>query len=255
MADLQSTFAWYEFVTPDVAAAKAFYGTVVGWTTRDVPMPAMSYTVLHAGEAGIGGIRTMPREACDAGMRPHWAGYIHSADVDGDAVKLLGLGGKVQRAPTDIPNVGRFASVSDPQGAQFHLFKPGQAGGPIPSNAAGHIAWHELHTTDWPKAFDFYSAMFGWVKGDSIDLGPMGIYQCFTINGAAMGGMINSPVATTMRFWLYYFNVGDIDAAALRIKAGGGQVLQGPHQVPGGGWMVTAADPQGAWFALLGARP
>jgi predicted enzyme related to lactoylglutathione lyase len=124
----------------------------------------------------------------------------------------------------------------------------------IPSNAAGHTGWHELHTTDWQKAFDFYSEMFGWGKGDSVDMGPMGTYQLFTLNGAAIGGMMNSPLATSTSFWLYYFNVDDIDAAATRVAANGGKILHGPQQVPGGGWIIQAADPQGAAFALFGSK-
>jgi hypothetical protein len=111
-----------------------------------------------------------------------------------------------------------------------------------------------LHTTDWTDAFEFYSAMFGWLKGDAMDMGPMGTYQLFTIGGVPIGGMFNSPAAQAACFWLYYFNVEDIDAAAGRISENGGKIMRGPHEVPGGGWIVQAADPQGAAFALLGSR-
>ena len=257
MAAEQSAFVWYELMTSDVAAAKVFYGAVVGWNTRDMPMPAMTYTVLEAGEIGIGGIMKLPREACDAGAKPCWVSYIHAADVDGAAAKVQRLGGSMHHVPTDIPDVGRFAMVADPQGAAFYLFRPGQPAKPdtpVPPNAQGHVGWRELHTTDWPKAFDFYNAMFGWQKGNSVDMGPMGTYQLFTINGADAGGMMNSSVAVPRCFWLYYFNVGDIDAAAGRIAAGGGKIMHGPHEVPGGGWIVQATDPQGASFALVGSR-
>jgi uncharacterized protein len=190
-------------------------------------------------------------------MRPCWGSYIGVDDVDGAASKVQGLGGKTFVAPTDIPNVGRFASVADPQGASFNLFKPTLPGQRIASTEPGHIGWHELHTSDWPKAFDFYSVMFGWLKGDSVDMGAMGTYQLFTIGDAPMGGMFNSPAANAdaaARFWLYYFNVGDIDAAAKRVSDGGGKIMQGPQQVPGGSWIVQAADPQGAAFALVGTR-
>jgi uncharacterized protein len=254
MAGAQSAFVWYELMSTDVAAAKVFYGAVVGWNTQDMPMPDMTYTVLQAGQTGVGGMMKLPQTARDSGMKPCWVGYIHVADVDEAALELKRLGGTVHRDPTDIPNVGRFAMAADPLGAAFYLFTPTPSGARTPSDGEGHIGWHELHTTDWPKAFDFYSAMFGWLKGESVDMGPMGTYQLFTINGAPAGGMMNSPVAATNRFWLYYFNVGDIDAAAGRVTAGGGKIMQGPHEVPGGGWVVQATDPQGAWFALLGSR-
>ncbi len=254
MAGTESAFVWYELMTTDVAAAKAFYVKVVGWNTLDMPMPGMSYTVLEAGKAGMGGIMPMPREVCDAGMNPFWVGYIFAADVDGAANKLKQLGGKVLREPADIPTVGRFAVVADPQGAVFHLFKPQPTAERPPRIGPGHVGWHELHTTDWPRAFDFYHSLFGWPKGDSIDMGAMGTYQLFTIDGVAVGAMMNSPAATAHRFWLYYFNVGDIDAASARVTGAGGKVMHGPMEVPGSRWILQATDPQGAWFALLGSR-
>jgi uncharacterized protein len=254
MAGQQGSFVWYELMSSDVAAAKAFYAEVIGWKAEDVPMPGMTYTILRMGETQIGGMMTLPKDACEAGAKPCWESYIQVDDVDQAAVKVQGLGGKIHRAAADIPGVGRFAVAADPQGAVFILFKPSQSGERGVSNEPGRVGWHELHAADWEKAFDFYSAMFGWRKGDSVSMGPMGTYQLFTIGGTATGGMFNSPAAPAARFWLYYFNVGDIDAAAKRIAGAGGKVTQGPHQVPGGGWIVQAADPQGASFALLGTR-
>jgi uncharacterized protein len=254
MTGAQSSFVWYELMSSDVAAAKAFYANVVGWRTEDMPMPGMTYTILRIGDTQVGGMMTLPKEASDAGMKSCWTSYIAVDDVDSAAAKLQGLGGKVYAAPADIPNVGRFAVVADPQGASFNLFKPSQAGQRNVSNEPGQIGWHELHTNDSPNAFAFYNAMFGWLKGDGMDMGPMGTYQLFTIGGAAAGAMFNSPAAKAARFWLYYFNVGDIDAAVKRVGDGGGKIMQGPQQVPGGGWVAQAADPQGAAFALVGSR-
>jgi predicted enzyme related to lactoylglutathione lyase len=160
----------------------------------------------------------------------------------------------VLRAAADIPGIGRFAVVADPSGAMLHLFKAATPAQPAAYSAAGHIGWRELHATDWPKAFEFYRALFGWSKGSDFDMGAMGRYQQFTIGGVAAGGMFNSPAAQPLPFWLYYFGVDDIDAATARATAGGGKILNGPHQVPGGGWITQAADPQGARFALLGTR-
>jgi hypothetical protein len=260
MAPRQSSFVWYELMTSDVAGAKAFYASVAGWKTEDVTMPGMTYTLLRAGEAPgaeaqVGGLMALPEAACAAGMRPCWAGYIGVDDVDAGAVKVTRLGGRILGAPRDIPNVGRFATVTDPAGAMFNLFKPLQTGERAAVSAApGHIGWHELHSADWPKAFEFYSEMFGWLKGDPIDMGPMGTYQLFTIGGIAAGALFNSPAAKDRRFWLFYTNVGGIDAAASRVTSGGGKITQGPAPVPGDRWIVQASDPQGAAFALLGTR-
>jgi predicted enzyme related to lactoylglutathione lyase len=254
MNNAQNPFVWYEFMSSDVAVAKAFYGKVVGWTFEDVPVSGMTYTLLRAGGRQIGGMMAMPQHLRDVGMKPYWAAHVGVNDVDVAAAKVRQLGGKVYREPTDIPNVGRFAAVSDRQGANFLMFKPSQPGERTFSRTPGDIGWHELHTTDWANAFEFYSAMFGWLKGDAMDMGVMGTYQLFTIGGVPVGGMFNSPAARAGCFWLFYFNVENIDAAAGRIGDNGGKIMHGPQQVPGGGWIVQAADPQGAAFALLGSR-
>jgi predicted enzyme related to lactoylglutathione lyase len=254
MAGNQSSFVWYELMSSDVAASKTFYTDVVGWNTQDMPMPGMTYTLLRMGETQVGGLMALPKEASDAGMKPCWVGYVGVDDADRAAAKVKQLGGKILMAPTDIPNVGRFAAVTDGQGAAFNVFKPSQPGQRAVSFDLGQVGWHELHTTDWPKAFGFYTDMFGWLKGDSMDMGHMGTYQMFTINGTPSGAMFNSPAAQGARFWLYYFNVGNIDAAAKRVGDGGGKIMQGPMQVPGDRWIVQAADPQGAAFALVGSR-
>lgn len=255
MTEPQRRFVWCELMTTNAAAAKTFYKSVVGWGMQDMPMPGMTYTVLSAGETPVGGLMTMPQEPGSGGPKPCWLGYVGVEDVDAAAARVQKLGGTVHRAPADIPNVGRFAVVADPQGAMFQLFKSAQPTPPSASQGPGHVGWHELHTRDWPQAFEFYSALFGWYKGQGFDMGAMGTYQLFTIGDAAVGGMFDSPAAESIRFWLFYFNVGDIDAAAGRVTGGGGKITQGPTQVPGGGWIVQASDPQGAMFALLGTRP
>jgi uncharacterized protein len=254
MTGMQCAFVWYELMSTDVAAAKTFYSKVVGWSTQDTPMESMTYTLLSAGSTQVGGMMPLPQEACEAGMKPCWVGYVSVEDVDRAAVKLTGLGGKVYRPPADIPNVGRFAVVADGQGAGFNLFTPSVPGQADTSTAPGHVGWRELHTSDWAKAFSLYAAMFGWSKGDAVDMGPMGTYQLFSIRGQPAGGMFNSPAAKPVGFWLYYFAVDDIEAAAKRVAAGGGSVTQGPMEVPGGSWVVQAQDPQGALFALVGPR-
>jgi len=66
--------------------------------------------------------------------------------------------------------------------------------------------------------------------------------------------MMAKTAETPAPYWLYYFNVDAIDAAAERIKSAGGRLVTGPREVPGGGWVVRATDPQGAAFALLAPR-
>lgn len=256
MASFHGKFVWYELMTTDTAAATAFYRSVVGWGATEAPMPDMIYTLLTAGEAQIGGLMPIPKAAADMGARPGWIGYVAVGDVDVATGQVKQDGGAVYRAPDNIPGVGRFAIVADPQGAAFALFKgAGEPDAPPPApDTPGHIGWHELHTSDREAAVAFYAKQFGWTKSDALDMGPMGVYQLFAWNGETIGGMMTKMEASMPSFWLYYFNVDDIDAAEARVKAAGGQVANGPQQVPGGSWILQAFDPQGAMFALVGPR-
>ena len=251
MTTSAKTFFWYELMTTDTKAAEAFYTGVVGWRAETWPGP-MPYTILNAGENGVGGIMMLPEEARQMGARPAWVGYIRSDDVDAQVKSLTQLGGSVKRPPSDIPEVGRFAVVADPQGAVFLLLKPNSPEKPpVPATTDGHIGWHELYATDWQAAFDFYAGQFGWTKADALDMGPMGIYQLFAAGAEPIGGMMNKPAEIPAPFWLFYFNVPAIDAAAKRITDQGGQILMGPQQVPTGQWILQGTDPQGVMFALV----
>ena len=255
MPNSPNTFVWYELMITDMDAAEAFYRAVVGWTCQTIPQPDMRYTVMKAGDKMVAGVMDLPAQAREAGARPGWVGYVGTDDADASTRKVREAGGMVHREPADIPDIGRFSVVADPQGAMFMLFQPmGGDNSPAPPGTPGHIGWHELYAADWPSAFDFYAGQFGWSKAHAVDMGPMGTYQLFSAGGDPIGGMMTKPDAIPMPVWLYYFIVEAIDAAAARVTAGGGQVLNGPHQVPGGGWILHAMDPQGAMFALTAPR-
>jgi hypothetical protein len=253
MSPTRGHFVWFELSSTDQKAAKAFYSSVVGWRTQDVPMLSGTYTLLFADDHQVGGLMPLSAQARLANVEPAWVGYISVEDVDASVARLLRLGGRVLHAPVDIPGTGRSAKVSDPQGAVFNLFNPLRPLQPLPPHQAGTLGWRELHTADWPAAMDFYSSLLGWVKAQTHDMGPMGRYQVFSTGQEGFGGMFNSPAAKSAE-WLYYFQVIDVDAAAQRILAGGGALTQPPHEVPGGGWVLHALDPQGTKFALLGRR-
>ena len=246
-------FVWYELMTSDDQAAAAFYSQVVGWQTADAGMPDMRYTLLSAGGAAIAGLMTLPQAACDAGARPGWVGYIGVADVDVMAQRLQQAGGQVHRPPEDIPGVGRFAVVADPHGASFDLFRGNEAEQPPqpPMGTPGTVGWAELSAGDLGSAWTFYSSLFGWTREEDMDMGEMGVYRLFAAGGPAIGGMMDKPPQVPAPGWLYYFNVEAIDAAKARVTAAGGQVLNGPMEVPGPMWTLQCLDPQGAAFALM----
>jgi predicted enzyme related to lactoylglutathione lyase len=256
MSKTHGKFVWYDVMTSDTKAAEAFYRSVIGWDTKDSGMTDRSYTLLCMGSTMVGGLMPIPEDARKAGVRPAWMGYIAVDDVDEYAKRVKTAGGTIHRGPEDIPGVGRFAVVGDPHGAGFMLFKGAsdQTPTPAPTGALGHVGWRELHAGEREGAFAFYSGLFGWTKAEAIDMGPTGVYQIFAIDGSPAGGMMTKMPQTPTPFWLYYFNVAAVDAAMTRVKDGGGQVLNGPHQVPGGSWIIQCLDPQGAMFALVGSE-
>jgi len=255
MAESHGQFVWYELTTTDMAATRAFYTEVLGWGARDASMTGLPYTVFTAWDDPVSGMMELPKAARDRGERPMWIGYVYVDDVDAVAHRIKQFGGAVHLAPQNVLHVSRFSVVSDPQMAIFALFKwqsPGQARS-IDRLRLGSVGWHELLAADDEKAWDFYSELFGWQKVRT-NVSSLGLYQQFSIAGETIGGMMTKPPTVPTSCWLYYFNVGDIDAAIKRVKAAGGQVVGGPMEVPDGGWIAQCTDPQGAIFALAGQR-
>jgi len=244
-------FAWYELMTSDTQAAGKFYSDVVGWTTQEMPGgDGPPYTTFNIDGVGIAGMLTIPGHTA-------WVGYIAVDDVDAHIEKVVEAGGKLLRPATDIPGMLRFAVMADPQCATIVLFTANPAmpspQRPVPP-AAGTIGWHELNTTDIDAGFDFYSKLFGWTKLSDMDMGPMGLYRIFDEGDHKQmgdGGMMLKGPHMPVSSWTFYFCVDSISAAVKRVESGGGKVMNGPMQVPGGGWIITGQDPQGAMFSLV----
>ena len=260
MATTTNRFFWYELMTSDHEAAQAFYAKVVGWTMKSFPANGHPYSVLEIeGGHGTGGIMPIPAEAAAHGMKPRWVGYVHVDDLDAAVERLKGAGGVVHMLLDPIPEVGRIAVVSDPQGTTFNLLQPdGPEAPPLPMGTKGGVEWHELHARDGEAALGFYAVLYGWSGTGEMDMGPMGKYRFFAMEpavdgaecGTTCGAMYNDAKAPHP-YWLFYFRTDAIDAAIERIKANGGTVTHGPQEVPGGLWIANAIDPQGAEFALV----
>lgn len=251
-------FVWYELTAGgDVDAAAKFYGDVVGWDVRDAEMPGMKYLIFGKGGKDVGGIMSWKSIGMD---NPSvWKAHIYTPDVDAEAEAVKRDGGTVHRPPQDIPNIGRFAVVSDPQGVEYMLFQPSREYAPprLAQNEVGNVGWHELVTTDWEKAWEFYSKHYGWEKDFAMDMKEMGIYQTFRIDtDKYIGAMMTLPPDGSMgpARWVYYFQVEDVDAAVPKIEAGGGKITLPPMDVPGGSRIVQATDPQGGHFALVSTK-
>jgi uncharacterized protein len=247
-------FAWYELLTTDVAAAKAFYGDVLGWEARDASTPDLSYTLLAAGKVPTCGVMELPEEGRRMGARPRWMGYVGVDDIEVTAGRIKRLGGSVFVPPTDT-NIGCISVVADPQTAIFALVARLKFSHQQPLEAAkpGRVGWHELLAADWEKAFAFYGEIFGWQKPHT-EISAKEHYHPFSACGLTIGGMFTRHPSDPPPFWLLYFNVEDIQAAEERVKVAGGEVFPNPVEMPGGTSIARCADPQGAAFALQGRQ-
>lgn len=251
----QGRFVWYDLMTTDPDAAIGFYTSLVGWGTREWADGGMSYTMWANRDTPLGGVVPLPPEARANGARPHWLAYVAVADVDRTVERARKLGGEVIHRPTDIPSVGRYAVIKDPQGAAIAIYRSlteGAGGGPE-QPAPGDFCWHELATTDHRAAYEFYAELFGWEKHEAMDMGEAGLYQIYGRSGQRLGGMFDQPCEMPgPPAWLSYITVPDVRTAAGRVAELGGSVVNGPMEVPGG-MIVQCIDPQGAMFALHSA--
>jgi predicted enzyme related to lactoylglutathione lyase len=225
----------------------------MGWDTEPWKSGDMPYTMWKASRGPIGGLMELPEEVKQAGAPPHWLAYVAVDDVAASANEAVKLGGKIEKEPTEIPGAGEFAVLSDPQGAVFCIYKS-TSDMPTPEGPpqTGEFSWHELATTNYEAAWDFYEKLFGWEKTTSMNMGgELGMYQMYGRKGSELGGMFNKPKEIPgPPFWLYYAKVDDVHQTVEKVKDNGGKILTGPMEVPGGDWIAQCMDPQGAAFAI-----
>jgi predicted enzyme related to lactoylglutathione lyase len=256
MPNAQGSFIWYELLTKDAKAAKAFYDDVVGWNIdAESAQPDKDYRMISAPDGMVGGVMELTAEMLAHGAKPTWLGYFGVDDVDASVAAIVADGGQVQLPAFDVPGVGRLAMVTDPQGVPFYLMR----GASDDSSTAyqrmglGHVSWNELRTGDDQAALAFYEKHLGLTKAGSMPMGEMGEYS-FIANaeskGEAIGAVMRTPPGSAPG-WGFVFRVADIHAAKAKIEAGGGTVRGGPHQVPGGEWVVMADDPEGVPFGVV----
>ncbi|HEX3666616.1 MAG TPA: VOC family protein [Rhizomicrobium sp.] len=252
---MSGKFFWYELLTGDPEAARKFYGDVVGWQIQESGTEGYLLFTVAEGR-GVAGLMALPEPVREAGAPPHWMGYVAVDNVDDAVEEIEEEDGEIHREPFEIPGVIRLAVVADPQGAAFVVAKGLMEPPPneLPQGTPGTVGWRELYTGNVEEAFEFYESLFGWAKTEAMDMGPDGVYQMFGTGGPTVGGMMRKPEQMPRTAWLYYFNVPELDAAIEKLKAGGGQTIIGPMEVPGGSWIVQAIDPQGAHFALVAPK-
>lgn len=257
------SFIWYELMTTDATAAAKFYGAVIGWKIAgeaNLIEGGQDYRMIGRADGGnAGGVLQLTRPMQEEGARPVWLGYLQVTDVDAAVRAMLSDGGK-SLMRMSLP-VGEVAMMQDPMGAPFYLMAPkpppGQADAvsdvfdPL---AAQRVRWNELSSADITKAKGFYAKHFGFEYNESMPMGELGDYWFIDANGVRIGAMMQKPMDNPMGIWLFYFGVESVAAAGRAVEASGGKVMMGPHEVPGGDWIIVATDPQGAPFGVVGPK-
>jgi len=252
----QGTFCWPELATSDPEAAKKFYGSLMGWTANEIPMPPEagggSYIIFQLGGKDVGAATRMDPESTKRGVPPHWGAYVAVNSADAAAKKAKELGATVMMEPFDVMGtVGRMAVIQDPIGAVFCVWQAGTNIGAQVLDEPGALTWTELMTSDTAKAKAFYTALIGW-KTEAMPMGQ-GEYTLFkTADGAKKAGMmgITKEMGPMPPYWLSYFQVRDIEKTVGQAKGLGAKVMVEIQSVPNVARFAILTDPQGAAFAL-----
>jgi len=254
MTNKHGEFIWYELMTPDADASKAFYDNVVGWKIGARPEGDMDYRMIEAPDGAVGGVLQLTQDMISGGAQPTWLGYFGVDDVDKSVASITAAGGKVHLPAFDIPGIGRIAMVTDPQGVPFYVMRGASDGTSTAysRHGMGHVSWNELLTPDDAAGLAFYEAQFNIKKVGAMPMGEMGEYS-FIANsegGEPIGAVMKAPPGAPPS-WGFYFRVPDIEAAKQKIEQAGGQIAHGPMEVPGGEMVLQATDPHGARFGLV----
>lgn len=261
MANQHGDFVWYELMTGDAAAAREFYSGLLGWTFGDSPMEEVDYRIFNAGEAQIGGMLQLTPPMVEHGAVPAWVGYIRVDDAVAAVASAREAGANVLMEGNEVPGVGPFAMLQDPEGAAFYVIedRSGEESLAFATHEPrdGHCAWNELMAAEPSAAMEFYGTQFGWSVADTMDMGDAGRYDMLK-NGAdrdfTFGGLMRRMPEMPVSAWTFYFRLPDIDVAAGFIADKGGQIINGPMEIPGGDFIINGIDPQGAMFSVIGKK-
>lgn len=257
MTNKHGEFIWYELMTRDPEKAKAFYQEVVGWKIGERASGDVDYRMIAAGDDFVGGMFTLTDDMCKEGTRPGWLGYVGVEDVDSTVSKARELGGAVLQPAWDIPEVGRIAMLADPQGAPFYVMRGAVEGGvstAFAQSTPGHCSWNELGTNDPAGALSFYGQLFGWENKEAMPMGDGMEYSFLDLNEQHIGAVSPWLAEGEAPGWVYYFYVPDIEAAVTKAEAAGGEIRMGPHEIPGGDYIIHGTDTEGGGFALVGSK-
>lgn len=251
---------WLDLGAPDVDAAAAFYSAVFGWSFQSAGPEAGGYGFFQLDGKTVGAVGPLTEE----GASSAWTVYFHTPDADATAKAVEQAGGRVRAEPMDVFTAGRLAAFTDPTGADFAVWQPGDVQGLEMVMEPNTLCWTELYTTDAAAAKEFYRSPFSWTYQDM----PMGGDMVYSIVSAPGGGKADDTghggimqlqkehlEAGSTSEWHPYFGVTDCDATFNAAINHGATVLIPPSNAPGVGRLAMVLDPAGAPFALIKGDP
>jgi len=240
-------FVWFDYVAPDEAKAKGFFGELFGWKARSVPTPdGRTYTMFTVHDQMIGGYIKTPKGAPEVG---HWLSHLQVADVKAASDKVVALGGKVHKPAEKMGEYGTMAIVADPLGGSFALWQPAKAEGTGDfTDLPNTFCWNELYTADPGKSVAFYSALAGFTE-QQMPM-PTGTYHVLNFEGKGRAGVVKPP-QPMIQAWMPYVHVADVDQTLAQATRLGGTVHVPGHDVPGVGRIGIFTDNQNGWLGLL----
>ncbi|MEV4681092.1 VOC family protein [Streptomyces kurssanovii] len=246
---------WIDLGTPDVDAAKTFYGGVFGWTFVSAGPDAGGYGMFRLDGRTVAAVMTVPPEQ----GTPSWNVYFRTPDADAMVKAVEQRGGSVVVRPMDVLDQGRMAVCLDPAGAAFAGWEPGGNKGLDRVSELGSLAWLELFTPEPASALEYYGDVFGWEASEMPMPDGSGTYTMVRPGGAAQDATFAGVLplnadpleAAGGPYWLPYFAVEDCDASVARAQELGAEIRLAPVGVEGVGTYAKLADPTGARFAVV----
>ena len=240
-----------ELVTPDLMAAKHFYGSLFGWTFNDLQAPGMKYAEALLDGRPVGGLmeRDLP---ANAHRRPSWLTFLSVPDTGATRAAAVQLGGKVLFEPRDVPDRGAEAVFADPQGAVFAVLTSSSGDPPDLLAEPGEWIWSALITSDPDGGATFYKTLFG---DELFDLPATAGHRHILLatDGYARASVNSLPVSQPdeQPYWLNFVRVKDATAMAHKAVALGGRIIVEPRIDRHGGKVAVVSDPGGAVFGLM----
>jgi predicted enzyme related to lactoylglutathione lyase len=240
-----------QLVTPDLSEAKRFYGKLFGWNFRNLKIDGEDYA-----EASLDGqpVAGLMHKAIAVGERrqSNWLTFIAVRDVDATKKLAVTNGAKVLLEPRTIPNRGREAVFSDPQGAVFAVLASSSGDPPDEMADPGEWIWSSLSTTDPDANAGFYQTLFDYEVFDlPADQGARHLMLASDNYARASVNTLPTNRPNARPHWLNYIHVEDVAAASAEVISLGGRVLVEPRLDRHGGKVAIVADPLGASFGLL----